>query len=93
MAATTKMNANNREDILPRNGATKNLSRKGGRAARGVQPPRRRLIVAATMADARWNPGAVAKETAPIRKGDGGRERKGAPPPEGGRAGLTRRRR
>ena len=29
MAATTKMDANNREDILPRNGATKNLSLKG----------------------------------------------------------------
>ena len=35
------------------------------------------------MTDAQWNPGAVTKETAPMTKGDVGRERNGASPGRG----------
>ena len=79
------------ENYLRSKAATK-TSPWRGRAALGARRPRRRPIVAAAMADAWWNPGAVTKETAPMRKVNAGRERNG-PSPGRGRAGDTRRRR
>ena len=83
MTPTKKKGANDKEDNSSRSGAKKNLSLEGrGRflSLASLSAPK---IVAAAMADARWNPGAVAKETVPMRKGDAGRKRNGASPGRG----------
>ena len=103
MAATTKMDANNREDILPHNGATKNLSLKGEGRSRspassaapncdsndGGRPVESRRGGEGGGAHKKGRRRPRAKGSPPPRKGGGPASRGGGDDEDGGDDGAT----